>query len=144
VPLRLKVEINTREHFNVLGYREEPFSVESRWFSGTCKIKTYELDELLGTKLRALYQRRKGRDLFDLWLGLTLGKANPDTVVQTFRKYMEMEDHSVSKKEFKQNLLKKMQTKSFLTDTDNLLRPTITYDQQEAFLLIDEHLLKLL
>jgi transcriptional regulator of NAD metabolism len=57
---------------------------------------------------------------------------------------MEMEDHSVSKKEFKQNLLKKMQTKSFLTDTDNLLRPTITYDQQEAFLLIDEHLLKLL
>ena len=128
----------------MLGYREEPFSVESRWFSGTCKIKTYELDELLGTKLRALYQRRKGRDLFDLWLGLTLGKANPDTVVQTFRKYMEMEDHSVSKKEFKQNLLKKMQTKSFLTDTDNLLRPTITYDQQEAFLLIDEHLLKLL
>lgn len=144
VPLKLKVEINTREHFNVLGYWEEPFSVESRRFSGTCKITTYNLDELLGTKLRALYQRRKGRDLFDLWLGLTLGMANPNTIVQTFRKYMEIEGHSVSKKEFRENLLKKMQTKSFLTDTDNLLRPTIKYDRQKAFQLIDKQLLKLL
>jgi len=144
VPLKLKVEINTREHFSVLGYREEPFSVDSRWFSGNCKITTYNLDELLGTKLRALYQRRKGRDLFDLWLGLTLGGANPNAVVQTFRKYMEIEGHSVSKKEFKENLRKKMQTKSFLADTDNLLRPTITHDHQEAFRLIDERLLTLL
>jgi predicted nucleotidyltransferase component of viral defense system len=102
------------------------------------------LDELLGTKLRALYQRRNGRDLFDLWLGLTLGGANPNAVVQTFRKYMEIEGHSVSKKDFKENLRKKMQTKSFLADTDNLLRPTITYDHQEAFRLIDEQLLTLL
>jgi len=144
VPLKLKVEINTREHFSVLGYREEPFSVDSRWFSGNCKITTYNLDELLGTKLRALYQRRKGRDLFDLWLGLTLGGANPNAVVQTFQKYMEIEGHSVSKKEFKENLRKKMQTKSFLVDTDNLLRPTITHDHQEAFRLIDERLLTLL
>jgi predicted nucleotidyltransferase component of viral defense system len=144
VPLKLKVEINTREHFSVLGYREEPFSVDSRWFSGNCMLTTYNLDELLGTKLRALYQRRKGRDLFDLWLGLTLGKANPNTVVRTFRKYIEIGDHSVSQMEFKQNLRKKMQTKSFLADTNNLLRPTLTYDHQAAFRLIDEQLLKLL
>jgi predicted nucleotidyltransferase component of viral defense system len=144
IPLKLKVEINTREHFSVLGYLEEPFSVDSRWFSGNCKLTTYNLDELRGTKLRALYQRRKGRDLFDLWLGLTLGKANPNTIVQTFRKYMETEGHSISNKEFRENLLKKMQTKSFLTDTDNLLRPTIKYDRQKAFQLIDQQLLRLL
>jgi predicted nucleotidyltransferase component of viral defense system len=144
VPLKLKVEINTREHFNVLGYREESFSMESGWFSGNCKLTTYSLDELLGTKLRALYQRRKGRDLFDLWLGLTLGNAKPATVVQTFRKYMETEGNLVSKKEFRENLIKKMQTKSFLADTDNLLRPTIDYDQQKAFQLIDQQLIRLL
>ena len=38
----------------------------SRWFTGAAKVLTYDLDELLGTKLRALYQRKKGRDLFDL------------------------------------------------------------------------------
>jgi len=55
VPLRLKVEINTREHFTEHGFKRVPFSVESRWFNGVCEITTYDIDELLGTKLRALY-----------------------------------------------------------------------------------------
>ena len=67
IPIRLKVEINTREHFNVLGLTKHKFSVNSQWFAGNCQTTTYYLEELLGTKMRALYQRRKGRDLFDLW-----------------------------------------------------------------------------
>ena len=31
-PLRLKVEINTREHFAVLGHRKTDFAVKSDWF----------------------------------------------------------------------------------------------------------------
>lgn len=143
VPIRLKVEINTREHFTVLGYQEYPYSIESRWFSGKCKLKTYNLDELMGTKLRALYQRRKGRDLFDLWLGLTLGKAEPKTVAKAFRKYMSEEGHKVSRKEFKENVARKMTTKSFLSDTDNLLRPGIEYNAHKAHALVEESLLNL-
>jgi predicted nucleotidyltransferase component of viral defense system len=143
-PMKLKVEINTREHYSVLGYQKHPFVIESRWYSGTCKVKTYKLEELLGTKLRALYQRLKGRDLFDLWLGITLGKANPKKIAQTFRKYMEAENLSVSRREFRENLAKKMKMRSFLADTDNLLRPAINYDAQEASHIIDERLLQLL
>ncbi|MEZ5284690.1 MAG: nucleotidyl transferase AbiEii/AbiGii toxin family protein [Vicinamibacterales bacterium] len=47
VPLRLKVETNTREHFALYGLRKAPFAVSSRWFEGACDIQTYELDELL-------------------------------------------------------------------------------------------------
>jgi predicted nucleotidyltransferase component of viral defense system len=60
VPLKLKVEINSREHFTVLGFDKRDFSVQSRWYSGSASILTYHLDELLGTKMRALYQRKKG------------------------------------------------------------------------------------
>ena len=144
VPMRLKVEINTREHFTVLGYQEYPYSIESRWYSGACRLKTYTLDELLGTKLRALYQRRKGRDLFDIWLGLTQGKASPKSIVQTFRNYMSAEGLKVSQREFRENVTKKMKTKSFLADTDNLLRPGIVYHPSEAHLLVDGALLQLL
>ena len=66
VPLRLKVETNTREHFAVYCVKQVTFAVSSGWFEGSCTIQSYELDELLGTKLRALYQRKQGRDLFDL------------------------------------------------------------------------------
>ena len=142
VPMRLKVEINTREHFSVLGYQEHPYSFESRWYSAACIVKTYGLDELLGTKLRALYQRRKGRDLFDLWLGLTDGNANPQKVVQIFRKYMNEEGLKVSRREFRENLAKKMNMKSFLADTDNLLRPGVAYQPQEAYQLVDHKVLQ--
>ena len=67
LPLKLKVEINSREHFTVLGLEKHNLDIQSRWFSGGASILTYSLDELLGTKMRALYQRKKGRDLFDLW-----------------------------------------------------------------------------
>jgi predicted nucleotidyltransferase component of viral defense system len=73
----VKVEINSREHFAVHGFKRVPFSVSSRWFEGQSEISTYELDELLGTKLRALYQRKKGRDLFDLAAALEHEDADP-------------------------------------------------------------------
>ena len=64
---KIKIEINTREHFAMEGYRKKILSMESAWHSGESKVVTFSLEELLATKLRALYQRRKGRDLFDLW-----------------------------------------------------------------------------
>ena len=83
VRMKLKVEINSREHFAVHGFKRVPFSVSSRWFEGACEIPTYELDELLGTKLRALYQRKKGRDLFDLAVALEHDGVDPRRIVET-------------------------------------------------------------
>jgi len=144
VPMRLKVEINTREHFSVLGFREHPFYINSRWYKGGCKLRTFDLDELLGTKLRALYQRRKGRDLFDLWLGLTAGNANPEKVVQVFRKYIEHEDLRITRREFQENLLKKIKMKAFLADTDSLLKPDILYEAQEAYHFVEDNVIQIL
>jgi hypothetical protein len=87
VRLKLKVEINSREHFSVYGVKNHHFEVRSRWFSGAADVRTYELDELLGTKLRALYQRKKGRDLFDLWLALNELRLRPADILACFPPY---------------------------------------------------------
>jgi predicted nucleotidyltransferase component of viral defense system len=139
--LRLKVEVNTREHFSVEGVIEHPFTVKSQWFEGGSSVNTYSINELLGTKLRALYQRRKGRDLYDLWLGLTKGKADPTQVIKAFQAYMNAEGHSVSQTEFRTNLAAKMKRKDFLGDTDSLLRSQVEYDPTEAYRVIDEQIL---
>ena len=59
--IHLKVEINCKEHFSVFPMVREPFAVDSSWLKGACEVLTYELAELTGMKLRAVYQRRKGR-----------------------------------------------------------------------------------
>jgi len=140
-PLRLKIEINTREHFTVLGLVEQPLAVESRWFTGQSAIPTFAVEELLGTKMRALYQRRKGRDLFDLWLGLTHGGANAATVVDVFRKYVAAEGNAISRAGFEQNLAQKMKHAGFLSDLPPLLRPGTAYDAAKACRLVEKELL---
>ncbi len=69
-PIRLKVEINTREIEEFDPLVAIPFEVENPWFSGAVDIPTFSPEEMLATKLRALLQRNKGRDLFDLDHGL--------------------------------------------------------------------------
>jgi len=89
VQIRLKVEINCFEHFNVLGLTKIPFKVENSWFTGEAELTTYHFEELLGTKLRALYQRKKGRDLFDLYIALQRKEVGVDKVLQCYKQYME-------------------------------------------------------
>jgi predicted nucleotidyltransferase component of viral defense system len=102
--LRVKLEINSREHFIVLGPHEESLSLQSSWFSGSAQVLTYDIHELLGTKLRALFQRKKGRDLFDLWYVAQHQAIDGAKVVECFQRYMRHAGLSVSRAEYEQNL----------------------------------------
>ena len=135
IRMRLKLEINCREHFNVLGLTEVPFTVKSEWFKGECAIKTYKLNELLGTKLRALYQRNKGRDLFDLDYARKNMAINVDEILQCYYAYMQFstEKKPPSKKEFLLNIEAKENDGNFTGDMEALLRPEVVYNQQSAF-----------
>jgi hypothetical protein len=82
-PMRLKIEINSREHFTEHGHVQSPFEIRSRWWAGGAQITTFSLEDLLGTKLSTLFQRKKRRDLFDVWHALKNG-ADSDKLVVCF------------------------------------------------------------
>ncbi len=132
LPVKLKIEINTTEHFQVLPFKIEPFSIQSKWFSGQCEITTYELDELIATKLRALYQRRKGRDLFDLWHVFKSGLINTDRVIKIFKKYCVNDGLIITRDLFEKNIEMKRGNKDFQIDMSVLLPPTTLWDFDEA------------
>lgn len=142
--LRLKVETNTREHFTALGLEKVPFEVQSSWFNGNCQLTTYRLEELLGTKLRALYQRRKGRDLYDIFIALTRKpELDKEALLFCYKKYMQFSvDNPPSKREYLLNLEEKMNDPEFLGDTTALLRPDVPYNPEEALELITTELLE--
>jgi predicted nucleotidyltransferase component of viral defense system len=142
--LKLKVEINSREHFSVLGFEERPFEVRSRWFSGAASILTYRIDELLGTKLRALYQRKKGRDLFDLWMAFTGADPSPVRVVDCFLRYMAHEGHTVSRAEFEMNLHEKFADSRFAEDIGPLLSSDAEWDFEAASEFVKTRLIPLI
>lgn len=143
ISMRLKIEINTREHFNVLGLKEIPYKVENSWFTGECNLTGYELEELLGTKLCALYQRRKGRDLFDLYWALTNHEVDTDKVIQSYKVYMDFSvDNPPTKKQFLANMEEKMTDKEFLLDIHSILRPEVVYDNLKAWEVVRKELIE--
>ena len=99
-------------------------------------------DELLGTKLRAIYQRKKGRDLFDLYKALSITEVNPEVIIRCYKRYM---DFSVSKpptyRQFIQNMESKMIDPDFMGDMENLLHSDETYDIQEAYEIVKEKII---
>ncbi len=144
VPMRLKVEINSREHFSVFGIEDREFAVRSRWFTGAATVKTYQLDELLGTKLRALYQRKKGRDLFDLFIASKRAKVSPARVVECFSRYLEHEGKRVTRAELEMNLQEKLTDDTFLTDAEPLIAPDIDWSTADAAGYVQREILPLL
>ena len=142
IKMRLKIEINCREHFTVLGLQQVPFKVQNGWFNGECMINTYYIEELLGTKLRALYQRRKGRDLFDLDFALTKLDIDISKLIQCYKEYINFSDGaSPTSKMFIANMLEKMSDDEFRNDIFTILRPEIEYDNDRAYKIISESII---
>ena len=133
MPAKLKIEINTTEHFQVLSLKTVPFSMDSAWFKGAADIITYEMDELMATKLRALYQRRKGRDLFDVWYVATHELINLSQVFDIFSKYCTYNDVKISREEFIKNLEQKKDHRDFHMDMSILLPSKLNWNFEEAY-----------
>lgn len=145
VPLRLKVEINTVDGDPAMPLKAVPLSVKNRWFSGTSEIVTYQLEELLGTKLRALYQRRKGRDLFDLHRALDkFPDLNRKQVVHCLGHYLKIQGLRVSRAQFESNLIEKSSSRRFQEDILPLLTEEAGFDFEEAVEQVQANLISLL
>lgn len=133
VQMRVKIEINTREHFAVHGYTTQRVEVANPWFSGHTDVATFSLPELLGTKLRALYQRKKGRDLFDLDLALDHPAFDADRLLEAFERYTAFGGTPVTRAQFEANMAAKLTDPAFLTDVPALLRTGLEHDAAAAW-----------
>jgi len=138
---KLKIEINTTEHLQILPLKKEKFSVNSEWFSGNAEIITYAIDELIATKLRALYQRRKGRDLFDLWYVAHHGLIDLKQVIEVFTRYCAHNGVQITGDAFIKNLELKKHYRDFQTDMNVLLPSKLHWNFDEAYLFVIENII---
>lgn len=129
-PIRLKVEINTRETIAFDPPRIIPFALENPWFSGKAEIATFSNEELLATKLRALLQRDKGRDLIDLsHAKMTLKGLDVARVVACLRQYLDQSNMTISRAQAEERMWGKLANPAFMAD----VRPLLAADEAEGF-----------
>lgn len=135
--IRIKVEMNIREVEPCFERIGRNYSVSSGWWSGRASINTFQLDELMGTKLRALYQRSKGRDLFDLWHVLTETSASDARIITAFNHYMRTKAFTYP--DLAANLAQKLSDADFGNDLNDLVtEPPSGYELVKAADLVIE------
>ena len=129
-PVKLKIEINTRERETHDPIQLRPFRVENPWFTGAIEIPTFSSEELLATKLRALLQRNKGRDLIDLSHSLqTFNGLDVAKIVDLLGRYLAATEMSISRAQAEQRMFVKLDSPNFMAD----VRPLLSADAREAF-----------
>lgn len=129
-PIRVKVEIATRERTAYDGEKTLALDVKNPWFTGKADIVTFSREEILATKLRALLQRDKGRDLVDLAHATAVfDNLDAARVVALFGKYLAAAGQAISRAEAEERMFDKFDDPSFLTD----VRPLLSADEAEKF-----------
>lgn len=103
------------------------WSVAHPWF----RMAYVEQDLVI---CRALYQRRKGRDLFDLAYAMENGAVDAEAVLRCFRRYMTWNGNALpSGREFRFNMDAKMSMPEYLEDVGLLLRPGTVFDAAKSY-----------
>jgi predicted nucleotidyltransferase component of viral defense system len=144
--LELVVETNVTERTPHRAVVEIPFSFPFREKSRQTLIKGYDIHEMLGTKMRALFQRERGRDLFDLYWALIQSDKPVDraAIIESFQYYMKLEGTTAGRAEFMGILDEHLKKRGFCSDMESLLHRGITYDPQLAGSYVKANLLNLL
>lgn len=132
-PVKLKIEINTTEHFHLLDLDYKRLSVNSEWFSGEADLLVYQFNEMMATKFKALYQRRKGRDLFDTWMVLNRNLVDLNQTVRLLGEYCNKVNEQITRAQFEQNMILKKEHAEFKMDMESLLAVGSEWDFEQAF-----------
>lgn len=141
-PGKIKLEINTYERSPMMPLAMREHRVENPFYSGSAAVPTFQAEELVATKLRALYQRKKGRDLYDLWLALTVLELRPEKIAEAFPAYRP---DGVGSELMIENLLAKLEDGEFCADVDAMARAGAPdYDPQVAGRMVIERLFGLM
>jgi predicted nucleotidyltransferase component of viral defense system len=118
--IRLKIEVNEVETAALDPPLTLPFKVDNPWFSGAANIPTFSTEEILATKLRALLQRNKGRDLVDLAHAREIfPELNAQRTVDMFVEYTKQKP--IPRWEAEKRMFEKLDRHGFLADVHPLL-----------------------
>lgn len=137
----IKVEVNLNESASL--YPLVDVEMEALDEDGEilrAAASSYDINEMLGTKTRALMQREQGRDLFDLFhawqlseAGLTPYVVDGRKAMEAFAWYLEKEGTGMGADEANTLLEARLRKEFFRRDTETLLRPGLPkYDVNQA------------
>lgn len=92
--------------------------------------------------MRALYQRRQGRDLFDLATALENPAVDPERIVAALSEYMSRDGRRVTRAQFEKDMAGKLRDPGFAADIGPLLAAGFRWDSKTAAPIVSSRLIE--
>lgn len=121
----IKIEISHVERFPIMKTESKELTLYDS--ESSTAIGTYKIEELLATKLRALYDRMKGRDLYDLASSFRL--IEDKTVLRKMFLYYFYRDRKVFNSKI---FFEKVSGSSYEDDVRGFIKPDIRFNLEDA------------
>ena len=122
-----KIEVSHVERFPIIS----PVKKQVKTPDGLADVITYTLEELTATKLRALLERFKGRDIYDLYFISQL-KPDPAVTRKMFLYYFYRSRKVFNPKVHYKNLVKRYESGNYTDDVSAFIKPTVKFDLTKA------------
>ena len=128
VPIQnFKIEISHVERFPIIS----PLKKKIKTPDGLADVVTYTLEELTATKLRALLERFKGRDIYDLFFISQL-KPDPTVIRKMFLYYFYRSRKVFNPNVHYKSLVRRYESGNYADDVSAFVKPTVTFDLNTA------------
>lgn len=119
----LKIEVSHVERFPLLGSVTLKLEAPNTSF----QVSTYKLEELVATKLRALFERLKGRDIYDLYHASKL-EQDKIAVRKMFLYYFYRSRKVFNPKLYFKNVWEKYRSGRYVDDVSGFIRPSTSFE----------------
>lgn len=132
---QLKLEVSHIERIPIL----KPESRETNGTQKLLKVPTYAIEELAATKVRALFERFKGRDIYDLYFILKL-KSDKILLKKLFLYYFYRSRKIYNPKIHFRILSRRLRNGGYDDDVSGFVRPTVSFQLDDAALSVEREL----
>jgi predicted nucleotidyltransferase component of viral defense system len=132
---QLKLEISHIERIPIL----DLVTREADTPIGNFNVTTYSLEELLATKLRALFERFSGRDIYDIYFSAKL-RRDKELIKKLFLYYFFRSRKIYNPKTHFKTLKERLEQGKYRDDVTGFVRPSTTFSLKDAAsVVLDEY-----
>lgn len=127
--LRIKVDVQKKPLHPEASVSQEEFQVDNPWFQGKASVLSISPQEILASKVIAIYQRRQPRDLFDIWAALRIELVAAEDIAAAYGRYRPPNPEHWTSRQAARSLIERVNEQEYISNLKYLARHApVKYD----------------
>lgn len=129
---RVKIDIQREIKSDSSAYQYRQFAIDNPWCSKQASVRSNTAEDIVASKVLALFQRSRPRDLFDMWAAIKAGIVTYVDVASRFASYRPDNPERWNTSKAARSLMAKLSDPSYIVELERIsVYAPFPYDEYE-------------